>query len=489
MKERFYFGFIGLLSMFFAAVAFAQSTADLSIVGEAFGRPVTKEEFFYYYKTASMFTRAANTEENKPRSEEETRQEAWQNLIFIQEAKAIGITIDREKLKGEIKRLISQKEQNIEYGTESYNKWVAVNFYEEPKTFESRIEDLLRINKLMQEKMDPEVTVSEEEMQEKFLNQYNSFESEYIKFDNEKEAKDFAQAVKKKPKLWKEAFDKKKAELGQKGAAWINIMSLEALIDLWKIPKEDAYRILEASEGDFITAKNYYGDAVFRLLFKRKADLKEYDDKKQDYYRKMLVQSKKYKIAKDYFEDLVKRANYRDYVKEKEAALKKEELKKKSLITFETNQGNIELRLFPDAAPKACENFIGLAEKGFYNGIIFHRVIKDFMIQGGDPSGTGEAGESIWGSEFQDELSDNLVFDRAGLLAMANSGPNTNKSQFFITLKPTPWLNKKHTIFGEVVSGMEIVKKIEGMPTDTNNKPKEEQKIIKVYVKENNKKE
>lgn len=105
------------------------------------------------------------------------------------------------------------------------------------------------------------------------------------------------------------------------------------------------------------------------------------------------------------------------------------------------------------------------------------------MIQGGDPEGTGSGGESIWGEPFQDEVSDELVFDRPGLLAMANSGANTNASQFFITVKPTPHLNKKHTIFGEVVHGFDIVEKISSSAVDANNKPLEEQKIIKAHIK------
>ncbi|MFH1189764.1 MAG: peptidylprolyl isomerase [Candidatus Omnitrophota bacterium] len=151
---------------------------------------------------------------------------------------------------------------------------------------------------------------------------------------------------------------------------------------------------------------------------------------------------------------------------------------------METNKGTIVVKLFPDAAPLACENFVALVEKGYYNGLIFHRVIKDFMIQGGDPKGTGEGGDSIWNAPFEDEVSDTLVFDKPGLLAMANSGPNTNKSQFFITTKATPWLNKKHTIFGEVISGYDVVQKIENTPVDASGKPKEEQKIVKTYIKE-----
>ncbi len=152
-------------------------------------------------------------------------------------------------------------------------------------------------------------------------------------------------------------------------------------------------------------------------------------------------------------------------------------------VILETNQGVIEVRLMPDAAPRACENFTGLVEEGYYDGCIFHRVIKDFMIQGGDPTATGRDGSSIWGAPFEDEFSPGLVFDRRGLLAMANAGPNTNGSQFFITTKATPWLNMRHTIFGEVVSGYEVVEGIENAPTDALDRPLEEQKILRAYLK------
>ena len=152
-------------------------------------------------------------------------------------------------------------------------------------------------------------------------------------------------------------------------------------------------------------------------------------------------------------------------------------------VILETNQGIIELKLMPQAAPRACENFIGLVKKGYYDGVIFHRVIKNFMIQGGDPTGTGRGGDSIWGKPFKDELSPNLQFDKSGILAMANSGPNTNGSQFFITTAPTPWLNMRHTIFGEVVSGYEIVQKIENTPKDSSDRPIAPQQIIRAYVK------
>lgn len=135
------------------------------------------------------------------------------------------------------------------------------------------------------------------------------------------------------------------------------------------------------------------------------------------------------------------------------------------VATIKTNMGNIEIELFEKQAPKTVENFVGLAEKGYYKNVIFHRVINNFMIQGGDPTGTGRGGESLWGGKFEDEIDSSLTFDAPGYLAMANAGPNTNGSQFFITTIPTPWLNGKHTIFGKVINGMDVVNKIDKTPT------------------------
>ncbi|MGD2169368.1 MAG: peptidylprolyl isomerase [Chlamydiota bacterium] len=152
------------------------------------------------------------------------------------------------------------------------------------------------------------------------------------------------------------------------------------------------------------------------------------------------------------------------------------------IVNLKTTQGDIQIKLDPKVAPKACENFIKLVEKGYYNGTLFHRVIKDFMIQGGDPSGIGVGGESIWGKCFEDECIATCSFDKPGKLAMANKGPNTNGSQFFITTAKTPWLNMRHTIFGEVTKGMDIVEKISTVATDPRDRPLEPQKIIKATV-------
>jgi cyclophilin family peptidyl-prolyl cis-trans isomerase len=156
----------------------------------------------------------------------------------------------------------------------------------------------------------------------------------------------------------------------------------------------------------------------------------------------------------------------------------------KEIVVIETNMGTFEVAMFRAEAPKTVENFVQLAQKGYYNGIIFHRVIKNFMIQGGDPTGTGTAGESIYGAKFEDEISPKLKFDRPGLLAMANAGPNTNGSQFFVTTVPTEWLTGKHTIFGEVVSGMDVVSAIEKVQTKKPmDKPVKDVVMTKVYLK------
>jgi peptidylprolyl isomerase len=153
---------------------------------------------------------------------------------------------------------------------------------------------------------------------------------------------------------------------------------------------------------------------------------------------------------------------------------------------METTQGTIELELYPDVAPLAVENFMTHVKNGYYDGIIFHRIIKRFMIQGGDPTGTGMGGESIWGKPFKDEFKPGYAFDNPGVLAMANAGPSTNGSQFFITTVRTPHLNGYHTIFGHVLNGMENVRKLENVPTNGRSggdMPLETQKIIKAYLK------
>ena len=179
--------------------------------------------------------------------------------------------------------------------------------------------------------------------------------------------------------------------------------------------------------------------------------------------------------------------------------------------TIKTNHGDIKIQLFPEQAPMTVENFVRLAKKGYYDGTIFHRVISDFMIQGGDPEGNGTGGTSIWGHPFEDEFSRDL-FNLRGALSMANSGPNTNGSQFFIVqnknmpkryikqMEPagypkeiihaykqggTPWLDGRHTVFGQVIDGMDVVDEIAKVPRDkANDKPKEDVIIKNIQIED-----
>ena len=166
---------------------------------------------------------------------------------------------------------------------------------------------------------------------------------------------------------------------------------------------------------------------------------------------------------------------------------------------FDTTQGSFTVRLFPEDAPKTVANFVGLAKgekeftdpktgakakRPFYNGLIFHRVIPDFMIQGGDPIGNGTGGP---GYTFEDEFGSSRVFDKPGILAMANAGPGTNGSQFFITVAKTPWLNKHHTIFGEVVDGYDVVEKISKVDRDGNDRPLTPVVLSKVTIEDRRK--
>ena len=148
---------------------------------------------------------------------------------------------------------------------------------------------------------------------------------------------------------------------------------------------------------------------------------------------------------------------------------------------IETTKGTIVIELYKDEAPKTVENFVKLATQGFYDGIIFHRVIPNFMVQTGDPTGTGMGGP---GYTFKDELSPNLHHDSPGVVSMANSGPNTNGSQFFITAVPTPWLDGKHAIFGRVAEGQSVVEQIVAVPRDGNDKPLQPITMTKVTIQD-----
>ncbi|KAI1929775.1 Peptidyl-prolyl cis-trans isomerase-like 1 [Ophidiomyces ophidiicola] len=155
-----------------------------------------------------------------------------------------------------------------------------------------------------------------------------------------------------------------------------------------------------------------------------------------------------------------------------------------TMLTFGICKGSIVVELYNDHAPKTCKNFSTLAQRGYYNNVVFHRIIPSFMIQTGDPTGTGRGGDSIYGEKFEDEINPSLKHTGAGVLSMANSGPNTNGSQFFITLAPTPWLDGKHTIFGRVKSGMRVVQRMGLVKTDGDDRPVDRVMILKARVAE-----
>ncbi len=160
---------------------------------------------------------------------------------------------------------------------------------------------------------------------------------------------------------------------------------------------------------------------------------------------------------------------------------KKDEKANLNIVKFETTMGTFKAKLYTDKAPITTKNFIDLVNKGFYNGIIFHRVIDGFMIQGGDPTGTGRGGSGV---TIKDEFGPGLKHDKKGILSMANAGPNTGTSQFFITLAPQPHLDGKHAVFGEIISGMDIVEKIGKVKTGAGDRPVTEVKMTKVTMVE-----
>ncbi|XP_063794752.1 peptidyl-prolyl cis-trans isomerase-like 1 [Pseudophryne corroboree] len=151
-------------------------------------------------------------------------------------------------------------------------------------------------------------------------------------------------------------------------------------------------------------------------------------------------------------------------------------------VCLETGLGSITVELYWDHAPQTCRNFAELARRGYYNNTKFHRVIRDFMVQGGDPSGTGRGGGSIYdGKHFADEIQPDLKFTGAGIVAMANAGPDTNGSQFFLTLGPSPWLDGKHTIYGRVCRGMGCLNRLGMAETDSQDRPLDDLRILRAY--------
>ena len=153
------------------------------------------------------------------------------------------------------------------------------------------------------------------------------------------------------------------------------------------------------------------------------------------------------------------------------------------IIELETSLGSFSVELYHNHAPKACYSFTELAKIGYFDSTTFHRLVPDFILQGGDPTGTGRGGESVFGGKFEDEISPELHFTGAGILAMANSGPNSNGSQFFITLAPTPSLDGKHTIFGRVSSGMKVVQKLGNVATGSDDRPQSQLSVVSIKPK------
>jgi peptidyl-prolyl cis-trans isomerase-like protein 2 len=167
---------------------------------------------------------------------------------------------------------------------------------------------------------------------------------------------------------------------------------------------------------------------------------------------------------------------------DEEYLLKPRRVKEKGYVRLSTTHGDLTIELLPEHAPKAVWNFVRLAQKGYYNGILFHRNIRSFMVQGGDPTGTGRGGTSVWGKNFEDEFEGPLKHDARGVMSMANKGKNTNSSQFFITYRPAAHLDRKHTIFGKVVGGLDMLQKLEDVPVDESKRPKEDVQILEAIV-------
>ncbi|KAG5186570.1 peptidyl-prolyl cis-trans isomerase ppi1 [Tribonema minus] len=148
-------------------------------------------------------------------------------------------------------------------------------------------------------------------------------------------------------------------------------------------------------------------------------------------------------------------------------------------VKFDTSMGSFTVELYYKHAPRSCHNLSELAKSGYYNNTVFHRIIRNFMVQGGDPTGTGRGGQSIYGAKFEDEITRELKHTGAGVVSMANAGPNTNGSQFFITLAPTPWLDGKHTILGRISEGMAVVQRMGMVAVDGQDRPLQELKILR----------
>ena len=277
-------------------------------VGEAFGQPVSADEFAYYYKTALALTQNS---EHDGRDEATIRREAWRDLILSHEADRLGIRVERADLEEALTRLVG--ERGGEYRSPGYAAWVTAALGEDVPTFERRVEDLLRINRLIKANTGPSPTVTDEEIVRQFLDEYNLLEYEYIRFDTRQEAEAFLSSVRRTPLRWKETFDQSRARDGQRGAAWVNLMTVQALKDIWQIPQDDIQRMLDSREGEYLVSTNVYGTVAVRLLRQQRSALGQLNDHGREYYRKRLTEMKQQPAMRAYLDEVFGRARYQDY--------------------------------------------------------------------------------------------------------------------------------------------------------------------------------
>lgn len=278
----------------------AERAAGLEFVGEVFGRPVAASEFAYYTKTASLFTLTGLPVEE--RTDEAVRREAWQDLLFIHEADRLGIDVSRAEIEAQISRLLAQ--QGVVYGSPEYVDWVAVALQEDVETFERRVETLLRIQELLKWKLDPEVAVSQQDVDEWLFRQHNALAGELLAFQTRAGAEAFLAALQREPSIWP-------------GGIRISLMTAGAIMDIWQIPEEDLQRLLRTdSIGTWTLVNSDYGPAVFWLLAKQSAPPETFAPVRRQRCLELLQLIKKRQAASAYLDDLLRRARYRDYALE-----------------------------------------------------------------------------------------------------------------------------------------------------------------------------
>lgn len=283
------------------------TAASTDVVGEAFGAPVTAEEFAHYERMVQLFTRGEHTQGY---SEPEIRQEAWQNLVLAREANRLGVGRDRAQLDEAIRPLIAQ--WGGEFRGPRYAEWVRATFEEDVDTFERQAADLARGNLLIQQQV-PEPAISDEEVTSQFLRDYNTLELEYVRFETEARAEAFQLDVQRDPAQWKPAYDRARAADGQRGAGWINMMTIGALAELWRIPADDLQRLLQIDEGRWVVCRHLYGPVVVRLLGKQTASPADLDEARRTQYRQRLAAAKRQQAIRAYLDWLLRTAGYRDF--------------------------------------------------------------------------------------------------------------------------------------------------------------------------------